>query len=88
MYQYAIDRTGGLVSDTPASLTVASGAVAESIHGPNLYALSANSIGFVPGPPGGHADHYVIGSDGLLTAVSTTTLAEGLPTSMTLVVAY
>jgi 6-phosphogluconolactonase (cycloisomerase 2 family) len=89
VYQYAVDNTGALMADTPASLSVASGAVAESTYGPNLYVLSANAIGFVSGlPPGGHIDHYVIGSGGLLTAVSATTVAASLPTSMTLVVAH
>ena len=89
VYQYAIDSTGALVANTPASVSVASGAVAESTYGSNLYALSANAIGFASGlPPGGHIDHYVIGSGGLLTAVSTTTVAGSLPTSMTLVVAH
>jgi hypothetical protein len=89
VYQYAIDSTGALVADTPASLRVASGAVAESIFGSNLYALSANAVGFVSGSPqGGHIDHYVIGSNGLLTAVSATTVAGSFPTSMTLVMAH
>lgn len=89
VYQYAVDSTGALAADTPASLNVASGAVAESINRNNLYALSANAIGFVSGqPPGGHIDHYVIGSGGLLTKVGTTTVTGSLPTSMTLVVAH
>jgi 6-phosphogluconolactonase len=89
VYQYAIESTGALAADTPASLSVASGSVAESTYGSNLYALSANAIGFASGqPPGGHIDHYIIGSGGLLTAVSTTTVAGSLPTSMTLVVAH
>jgi len=89
VYQYAIESTGALAADTPASLSVASGSVAESTYGSNLYALSANAIGFVSGqPPGGHIDHYVIGTGGLLTAVGTTTVIGSLPTSMTLVVAH
>jgi 6-phosphogluconolactonase len=89
VYQYTIDSMGALVADTPASLTVATGAVAESTNGSNLYALSANAIGFGSGlPQGGHIDHYVIGSGGLLTPVSITTVAGSLPTSMTLVVAH
>jgi 6-phosphogluconolactonase (cycloisomerase 2 family) len=89
VYQYAIDSAGGLVADTPASLPVASGAIAESTNGSNLYVLSANAVGFASGlPPGGHIDHYAIGSGGLLTAVATTTVAASLPTSMTLVLAH
>jgi DNA-binding beta-propeller fold protein YncE len=90
VYQYAIDSMGRLVADTPASLTVASGAVAETINGSDLYALSANAIGFASGgrAPGGHIDHYAIGSGGLLTAVGTTTVAASLPTSMTIVVVH
>jgi len=87
VYQYAIDSMGALAADTPASLTVTSGAVAESVNGSKLYALSANAIGFASGlPQGGHIDCYLIGSSGLLTPVSTTTVAGSLPTSMTLVV--
>jgi 6-phosphogluconolactonase len=89
VYQFAVDSTGALASDAPASLGVASGAVAESTYGSNLYALSANAIGFASGQPsGGHIDHYVIGSGGLLTAVSTTTVTGSLPSSITLVVAH
>ena len=89
VYQYAVHSTGALAADTPASLPVASGAVAESTYGNNLYALSANAVGFISGqPPGGHIDHYVIGSGGLLTAMSTTTVTGSFPTSMTLVVAH
>jgi len=89
VYQYTIDSMGALVADTPASLTVASGAVAESTNGSNLYALSANAIGFASGlPQGGHIDHYVLGSGGLLTPVSITAVAGSLPTSMTLVVMH
>jgi 6-phosphogluconolactonase (cycloisomerase 2 family) len=88
VYQYAIDGAGGLVADTPASLPVASGAIAESTNGSDLYVLSANAVGFASGlPPGGHIDHYAIGSGGLLTAAGTTTVAASLPTSMTLVLA-
>lgn len=77
------------MGDTPASLGVAPGAVAESTHGSNLYALSANAIGFASGQPqGGHIDHFIIGSGGLLILMSTTTVAASLPTSMTLVVAH
>jgi hypothetical protein len=89
IYQHAIDSTGALVANIPASLTVASGAVVESANGSNLYALSANAIGFASGlPQGGHIDHYLIGSSGLLTPVSTTAVAGSLPTSMTLVVVH
>lgn len=89
VYQYAVGSTGALTADMPASLPVASGAVAESTYGNNLYALSANAVGFASGQPaGGHIDQFVIGSDGLLTAVSTATVAGSLPTSMTLVVTH
>jgi hypothetical protein len=89
VYQYAVDSTGALSADVPPSLSVASGSVAENIYGSNLYALSANAIGFASGQlPGGHIDHYVIGNGGLLSAVSTTSIAGGLPTSMTLVVTH
>jgi 6-phosphogluconolactonase (cycloisomerase 2 family) len=89
VYQYAIDSTDALVSDTPTSLGVASGYVAESTYGPHLYALSANAVGFASGSPaGGHVDHYAIGSGGLLAAVSTTPVVASLPTAMALVAAH
>jgi 6-phosphogluconolactonase (cycloisomerase 2 family) len=89
VYQYTIDSTGGLVPETPNSLSVTSGAVAESTYGSNLYALSANAVGVTSGAQsGGHIDHYTIQSDGLLTAVGTTSVAASLPTAMTLVVAH
>jgi hypothetical protein len=47
------------------------------------YALSANAIGSASGSPrGGNIDHYAIGPDGQLTAVSTTSLTAGRPTAM------
>lgn len=77
---------GALVPDTPASLRVTSGAVTETVFGPNLYALSANAIGFASGSPtGGHIDHYSIGNGGLRTAVSTTPVTGGYLTAMTVV---
>jgi hypothetical protein len=86
LFQYVIDDTGALVADTPASLGVASGAVALSTDGHNLYALSANAIGSGSGSPsGGYVDHYVIGSGGQLSASGTTSVSGSLPTSMTLV---
>ena len=90
IYQYAIGSTGALAADTPASLAVASGAVAEVANASGLYALSANVIGFASGlpPPGGHIDSYLIGSGGLLTLVSSTAVAGSLPTSMTIVVVH
>ena len=89
VYQYAVGGTGALTADMPASVPVASGAVAESAYGTNLYALSANAVGSASGQPsGGHIDQYVIGPDGLLTAASTATVAGSLPTSMTLVATH
>jgi 6-phosphogluconolactonase len=89
VYQYTIDSTGALVPGTPNSLSVTSGAVAESVYGSNLYALSSNAIGFASGSfTGGHFDHYAVESNGNLTMVGTTPLAASLPTAMTLVVAH
>lgn len=86
VYQYAINSAGNLVPATPPSLDVSSGAVAQTILGANLYALSSNIIGFASGgPPGGHIDHYSIGAEGLLAKVSTTDIASGDPTAMTLI---
>lgn len=90
VYQYAINSTGGLVADSAPSLGVASGSVAEGALGPDLHVLSSNSIGFASGTPmGGHVDHYAMGADGLLTFLSTTSVADGgFPTAMTLVAAH
>ena len=90
VYQYAVDISGTLVPETPASLNVASGAVAESLDANNLYALSANDLGRASGGPfpGGHVDHYAIGTDGRLTAMSTTEVEGGRPTAMTLVLRH
>jgi 6-phosphogluconolactonase (cycloisomerase 2 family) len=89
VYGYAINNAGDLVPDTPASIGVASGAVAETTYGPNLYALSANARGFASNPqPGGHVDHYAIGPGGRLSAVGTITVAEGFPTGITLVTTH
>jgi 6-phosphogluconolactonase (cycloisomerase 2 family) len=89
VYGYAINSAGDLVPDTPPSVGVASGAVAEAAYGPNLYALSANARGFASNPqPGGHVDHYAIGPGGRLSAAGTTTLAEGFPAGITLVTAH
>jgi 6-phosphogluconolactonase (cycloisomerase 2 family) len=90
VYQYTITATGMLVAGTPNSLAVSSGSVAVATYGSNVYALSADAVAFVPsGPDGaGHVDHYTIGPDGLLTAVSSTTITSARPTAMTLVVAH
>jgi 6-phosphogluconolactonase (cycloisomerase 2 family) len=89
VYQYTIDSMGGLEPGSSPSLGVASGSVAEGTLGPNLHVLSSNSVGFASGAPtGGHVDHYVIGDNGLLTFLSTTSVAAGsYPTAMTLVAA-
>lgn len=81
IYQYASDATGNLNPYTPASLAVSSGAVAEGVYGNELFALSANQVGFPIGPPGGHVDHYFIGPGGLLTAAGTTPV-PGNPTAL------
>jgi 6-phosphogluconolactonase (cycloisomerase 2 family) len=89
VYQYAISSTGGLAPDSPASLGVASGSVAQGTLGSKLQVLSSNHVGAAIGPPGGHVDHYAIGADGRLTFVSTTSVAAaGYPTAMTLVAAH
>lgn len=79
--QYAIDASGGLNPYTPASLAVSSGAVAEGVHGNELFVLSANQVGSPIGPPGGQVDHYQIGPGGLLTAGGTTPV-PGNPTAL------
>jgi hypothetical protein len=89
VYQYAIGSTGALVSDTPASLGVSSGSVAQSTYGSHLYVLSANYIGFTSGTQtGGYIDRYDMGTDGRLSAVNTTPVMRGWLTAMTLVVAH
>ena len=85
VYQYAIDNSGALTPYVPSSLDVASGSVAESTYGSTLYALSATAVGSSIGGPGGNVDEYAIGSDGQLTAVSTTSLSGGRPTAMVVV---
>src|SRR5262249_40938568 len=87
VYQYAIDGTGALKALTPNSLSIATGAVAATTDGRNLYALSANAVGHAPGPSaGGNIDHFVIGSSGQLSAAGTTSIAQGRPTAIALVV--
>lgn len=89
VYQYAIGSMGTLVSDTPASLGVSSGAVAESTYGSHLYVLSANYIGFTSGAQtGGYIDYYDMGTDGRLSAVNTTPVVRGWLTAMAVVVAH
>jgi 6-phosphogluconolactonase (cycloisomerase 2 family) len=86
VYQYEIDSAGSLTPDSPISVRVTSGAVSESTYGPYLYVLSANALGFVSGSPtGGHVDQYSIGSNGLLSAATTTPVVAPFPTAMTLV---
>ena len=88
--QYSIDNTGALGADTPSSLGISAGAVAEATYGPNLYALSSNALGFASGGPrpGGHVDHNVIGAGGLLTLGGTATVTDGYPTALALVPAH
>ena len=88
VYQFAINSTGVLVPDSPASLNVSSGSLTQGILGPNLYALSSNVVGFASGAPtGGHIDHYSIGAGGLLTTVDTTPVTAGYPLAMAVVAA-
>ena len=88
VYQYTIDSTGALVP-TPNSVNTASGAVAASTDGINLYALSANAIRFASGSPtGGYVNQYAVGRDGALVRVNTTTIVGGFPKAMTLLVAH
>lgn len=87
VYQYAIDATGGLIPDTPSSVAVTSGAVAEGAFGPDVYALSSNQVGSANGSPGGQVDHYYIGSDGVLTAAGRTPV-PGLPTALAVPAAF
>lgn len=85
VHQYDIGTTGELVPDTPPSVMVKSGSVAESIHGSSLYALSSNAVGFASGSPsGGNLDQYAIDPGGLLMAVATVPLDGGSPTGMTI----
>lgn len=89
IYQYTINSGGALMPMTPASLGVSSGAVAQMVLGPNLYALSSNVVGFASGAPtGGHIDHYSIGNGGMLAMVGTTSVTGGYPTAMTVVAAH
>jgi 6-phosphogluconolactonase (cycloisomerase 2 family) len=87
VYQYSINSTGGLTPASPASLGVASASVAEVILGSALHILSSNDVVVSGAQLGGHVDHYDIGADGLLSFVSTTSVAAGgFPQGMTLVV--
>jgi DNA-binding beta-propeller fold protein YncE len=89
IYQYAINSAGALIPASPESRSTTSGAVAESVFGPSLYALSSNVVGFASGQPtGGHIDHYTIGTGGVLIAASTVTVNAGYPTAMTVVAAH
>jgi len=89
VYQYTFNSTGALVPATPPSVNVSSGAVAQSVVGQRLYALSSNALGFASGAPtGGHIDHYSIGAGGLLALVGTTTLTVDYPKAMAVVAAH
>ncbi len=83
VYQYAIDSTGALLL-APTSVNTASGAVAASTDGRNLYALSANAIGFTSGSStGGYVNQYAVGHDGPLARGNMTTIVGGLPKAVT-----
>ena len=86
VFQFAIG-TGVLKPDSPPSVNVTGGAVAASVFGPSLYALS--NAGFASGTPqGGHIDHYAIGAGGLLTAKDSVSMTSGYPTAMTIVASH
>jgi 6-phosphogluconolactonase (cycloisomerase 2 family) len=86
---YSIDSNGKLIPDSPASVGVPSGAVAQTTYGPNLYALSSNSIGAASfQQPGGHIDRYAIGAGGQLSALEAVTVAAGTPTGIAVVTAH
>jgi len=84
IYEYAVDASGALVPDTPPSVGVQSGSVAEAIVGAQLYALSANAVGMASGSPsGGYVTRYAFGTGGELSEISSISLSASLPTSMT-----
>ena len=86
---YSINSSGDLVADSPASVGVASGAVAETPYGQNLYALSSKGLGVVSNPQtGGNIDHYAIGANGKLSALGTVTVAAGTPTGIAVVTTH
>jgi len=83
VYQYTIKSAGVLVPGTPSSVNMSSGAaLTQAVLGPNLYALISNNQVVSSAMTGAHIDHYSIGSDGLLTPVSTTSVTAGNPTAM------
>jgi 6-phosphogluconolactonase (cycloisomerase 2 family) len=86
VYQYTIDGAGALAADTPPSLNTSFGPVTLSADQGNLYVLSAAQLAFeASGQLGGHIDHYVVDSAGLLTQADTTALATGVPGAITIV---
>lgn len=89
VYQYTVGGTGQLLADSPPSLRLASGSVADGTFGSQLYALSALAVGSVsPGGAGGFIDRYAIGSGGVLSALDSTPLAVSEPAAMALVAAH
>ena len=90
LYPFSINSTSGaLQPGSPPSVSVSSGAVAESVFGASLYALSASAVGFASGSPqGGHVDHYAIGSGGLLIEKDSVSMSSGYPTAITLVATH
>jgi 6-phosphogluconolactonase (cycloisomerase 2 family) len=86
VYQFGVSSTGALQPDSPPSVSVASGAVAQGVFRSSLYVLSGNAVGSASGSPqGGHVDHYAIGSGGVLAEKGTISLTSGYPSAMAVV---
>ena len=86
VYQYSIGGSGALAPLSPASVALATSAVAEALDGTELFVLSSGSVQAGPASAsGGCLDRFVVGTDGTLSSASSTPVAANSVTAMALV---
>jgi DNA-binding beta-propeller fold protein YncE len=85
LYPYAIDTSGALVPQ--GELDTGSAAVAEALHGSNLYILTSDALASPPNGNGGHLAQFVLSGGGMLSERDATAIPGRNPTAVALVVA-
>lgn len=88
---FVVDAAGGLSPATPASVPTAAGPVGPqglALQGSDLFVLSAAAQASPQGEhlEGGHIEHFMTDSAGVVTPLETTTLTSGEPSAMTVLV--
>jgi hypothetical protein len=85
LYAYAVDASGALVPQ--GQLATEFAAVAQALHGSDLYVLTSGALSRAPKGSGGSLARFTLGSGGAPSEIDATAIAGRNPTAMALVVA-